>query len=106
MKKTFASSLVLRMCGLILLSILVFAFGCYHLIVQRTVDSLAQSEMQISAQQLQSRTQHLLSSVQDTLRASQSWGRNSTWNSQTEWLAAKDWADLKANHWAPPKGKV
>ena len=88
MKKTFASSLVLRMCGLILLSILVFAFGCYHLIVQRTVDSLAQSEMQISAQQLQSRTQHLLSSVQDTLRASQSWGRNSTWNSQTEWLAA------------------
>ena len=88
MKKTFASSLVLRMCGLILLSILVFAFGCYHLIVQRTVDSLAQSEMQISAQQLQSRTQHLLSSVQDTLRASQSWGRSSTWTSQTDWLAA------------------
>ncbi|BBF85452.1 sensory box histidine kinase/response regulator [Aquitalea magnusonii] len=89
MKKTFASSMVLRMCGLILLSLTVFAFGCYHLIVQRTVDSLAQSEMQVSAQQLEARTRHLLGSVEDTLRASQAWGRNSHWTGHTEWLSER-----------------
>ncbi|WP_287878351.1 response regulator [Aquitalea sp.] len=89
MKKTFASSMVLRMCGLILLSLTVFAFGCYHLIVQSTVDSLAQSEMQVSAQQLEARTRNLLGSVEDTLRTSQAWGRSSQWNSNTEWLTDK-----------------
>jgi hypothetical protein len=29
----------------------------------------------------------LLGSVEDTLRTSQAWGRNSQWNGQTEWLA-------------------
>ncbi|RQO78327.1 hypothetical protein DBR44_00855 [Aquitalea sp. FJL05] len=86
MKKTFASSLVLRMCGLILLSLGVFAFGCYHLIVQSTVDSLAQSQMQISAQQLDARMQRLLDTVDANLRTSQAWGRNSQWDSHTQWL--------------------
>ncbi|MBA4710388.1 response regulator [Aquitalea aquatica] len=86
MKKTFASSLVLRMCGLILLSLVVFAFGCYHLIVQSTVDSLAQSQMQIAAQQLDARMQRLLDTVDANLRTSQAWGRNSRWNSHTQWL--------------------
>jgi two-component system, sensor histidine kinase and response regulator len=86
LKKTFASSLVLRMCGLILLSLGVFAFGCYHLIVQSTVDSLAQSQMQISAQQLDARMQRLLDTVDANLRTSQAWGRNSQWDSHTQWL--------------------
>lgn len=89
MKKTFASSMVLRMCGLILLSLTVFAFGCYHLIVQSTVDSLAQSEMQVSAQQLEARTRNLLGSVENTLRTSQAWGGSSQWNSSTDWLTDK-----------------
>ncbi len=33
-------------------------------------------------------------------------GQRWLYKSWTEWLAAKDWADLKANHSAPPKGKV
>ena len=33
-------------------------------------------------------------------------GQRWLYRSWTEWLAAKDWTDLKANHSAPPKGKV
>ncbi|MBA4013735.1 MAG: hypothetical protein C0481_17880 [Phenylobacterium sp.] len=33
-------------------------------------------------------------------------GQRWLYQSWTEWLAAKDWADLKANHSAPPQGTV
>ncbi|MDR3368992.1 response regulator [Rhodoferax sp.] len=76
MKKTFGTSLVIRTSGLILLSLLVFAFGSYRLIVQPTVNGLAQAEMGLVSQQLDARIQRLFESVEMTLRSSRGWGQN------------------------------
>src|SRR5664279_4464867 len=76
MKKTFVTSLVVRTSGLILLSLLFFAFGSYRLIVQPTVNGLAQAEIGLVSQQLDARIQRLFESVEVTLRNSLGWGMN------------------------------
>jgi two-component system, sensor histidine kinase and response regulator len=76
MKQTFGTSLVVRTSGLILLSLLVFAFGSYRLVVQPTVNGLAHAEMGLVSQQLDAHIQRLFESVEMTLRSSRGWGQN------------------------------
>jgi len=74
LKKTFGSSLVLRTCGLILLSLSVFAIGSYRAIVQPAIHDLSQAEMGVVSQRVVERIDNLQRAVETTLRISQVWG--------------------------------
>lgn len=76
MRGSFGTSLVIRISGLILLSLAVFAFGTYRLVVQPTVSGLAHAEMALVSQQIEARIQRLFESVEMTLRSSWGWGMN------------------------------
>lgn len=75
MEKTFGNSLVLRISGLILIALSVFAVGSYRLVVRPAIQGLAQAEMGLVSQQVDARVQNLLGSVEVTLRSSQGWGK-------------------------------
>ena len=72
----FANSLVLRIGLLILLSLAAFTLCLYLLIGRPTVDRLAESQMQLAAEQLEARLTRLFKTVEVTLRSSQGWGKN------------------------------
>src|SRR5574343_341634 len=72
----FANSLVLRIGLLILLSLAAFTLSLYLLIGRPTVDRLAESQMQLAAEQLEARLTRLFKTVEVTLRSSQGWGKN------------------------------
>jgi len=76
-KPGFASSLVLRIGLLILLSLAAFTISLYYLIGRPTVDRLAETQMLLAAEQLEARYTRLLKTVEITLRSSQGWGKNS-----------------------------
>jgi PAS domain S-box-containing protein len=75
-KPGFANSLVLRIGLLILLSLAAFTLSLYLLIGRPTVDRLAESQMQLAAEQLEARLTRLLKTVEVTLRSSQGWGKS------------------------------
>ena len=75
-KPGFANSLVLRIGLLILLSLAAFTLCLYLLIGRPTVDRLAESQMELAAEQLEARVTRLLKTVEVTLRSSQGWGKN------------------------------
>ncbi|MBP5985929.1 MAG: response regulator [Azonexus sp.] len=75
-KPGFANSLVLRIGLLILLSLAAFTICLYVLIGRPTVDRLAETQMQLAAEQLEARLTRLLKTVEVTLRSSQGWGKN------------------------------
>lgn len=75
-KRGFANSLVLRIGLLILISLAVFTGALYQLIGRPTVDRLAESQMGLAAEQLETRIGRLLKSVESTLRSSQGWGKS------------------------------
>lgn len=76
-KPGFASSLVLRIGLLILLSLAAFTISLYYLIGRPTVDRLAETQMLLAAEQLEARYTRLMKTVEITLRSSQGWGKNS-----------------------------
>ena len=76
-KPGFANSLVLRISLLILLSLAAFTVGLYLLIGRPTVQRLAEGQMRLAADQLESRYQRMLHSVEVTIRSSQGWGMDS-----------------------------
>ena len=73
-KPGFAYSLVLRIGLLTLVALAAFAVGIIKLIGQPTVERLAESQMRLAAEQLESRYERLLQSVEITLRSSHGWG--------------------------------
>jgi len=73
-KPGFAYSLVLRIGLLTLFALAAFAFGIIKLIGQPTVERLAETQMRLAAEQLESRYERLLQSVEVTLRSSHGWG--------------------------------
>jgi PAS domain S-box-containing protein len=73
----FAYSLALRIGLLILLALTVFSFSLYHLLGKPTVARLAEAQIRLAAEQLESRYLHLLSTVEGTLRSSRDWGMGS-----------------------------
>ena len=76
MNRTFGSSLVLRMCLLILLSLGIFAYGGYRLVVEPAIHALALSEMRGVAQKVQTKIEGSFSAVETSLRTSRSWAEN------------------------------
>ena len=77
MNRTFGSSLVLRMCLLILLSLGLFAYGGYRLVVDPAIDELALSRMSSVAQKVQSRLESTFSDVETSLLSNRTWAENS-----------------------------
>lgn len=75
-KKGFANSLVLSIGLLILLALAAFNTAQYFLVGQPTVARLADSQMRLAAERLETRLIRLQEGVESTLRASQSWGIN------------------------------
>ncbi|WP_234083193.1 response regulator [Azonexus sp. R2A61] len=75
-RPSFANSLVLRIGLLILLSLAAFSVGFVQLLGLPTVQRLAESQLKLAAEQVESRYGRLLDSVEITLRSSQSWARN------------------------------
>ncbi len=73
-KPGFANSLVLRISLLLLLSLGAFTIGIYLLLGRPTVHRLAESQMLLAADQLKSRFEGMLHSVEVTIRSSQGWG--------------------------------
>lgn len=73
---TIRNSLILRIGLLILLSLAIFAFGSYRLIVAPAIESLAEAQMGQASEQFKARLDHLLLSVEVTLRSSRDWGVN------------------------------
>ena len=73
-KPGFANSLVLRIGLLTLLALAAFTVGIIKLIGQPTVERLAESQMRLATEQLESRYERLLHSVEITLRTSHGWG--------------------------------
>ena len=73
----FAYSLALRIGLLILLALTVFSFSLYYLLGKPTVARLAEAQIRLAAEQLESRYLHLLSTVEGTLRSSRDWGTGS-----------------------------
>ena len=76
MNRTFGSSLVLRMCLLILLSLGLFAYGGYRLVVQPAINELALSEMHGVAQKVQAGLESSFQGVETGLQTSRSWAEN------------------------------
>ncbi|HLO61936.1 MAG TPA: hypothetical protein VK165_03130, partial [Azonexus sp.] len=72
----FAQSLILRIGLLILLALAAFTFSLYQLIGRPTVDRLAKTQMERTAEQLEARFGLLIKTVEVTLRSSQGWGKN------------------------------
>ncbi|WP_412478430.1 response regulator [Azonexus sp. IMCC34839] len=70
----FANSLVLRISLLLLLALGAFTIGLYLLLGRPTVQRLAESQMQLAADQLESRLEGMLHGVEVTIRSSQGWG--------------------------------
>lgn len=75
-RESFANSLVLRIGLLILLSLAAFSAAQYLIVGQPTVSRLAESQMRLAAEQVESRFDRLQESVESTLRASHSWAMN------------------------------
>ena len=73
-KPGFAYSLVLRIGLLILLALAAFTVGIVQLIGKPTVNRLAEAQLLLASEQLESRYGSLLHSVEVTLRSSQGWG--------------------------------
>ena len=76
-RDSFANSLMLRISLVILLSLAAFSTAQYLLVGQPTVSRLAESQMRLVAEQVESRFNRLQESVELTLRASHSWAMNS-----------------------------
>ena len=74
MNRSFGSSLVWRLCLLIMLSLAVFAYGGYHLILQPAINELARSQMSSVAQKVQSKLESSFTGVEASLRTSRNWG--------------------------------
>ena len=73
----FAYSLALRIGLLILLALTVFSLSLYYLLGKPTVARLAEAQIRLAAEQVESRYLNLLSSVEGTLRSSRDWGTGS-----------------------------
>ncbi len=73
-KPGFANSLVLRIGLLTLVALAAFSAGIVKLIGQPSVERLAEAQMRLTAEQLESRYERLLHSVETTLRSSHGWG--------------------------------
>jgi len=73
-KPGFANSLVLRIGLLILLALAAFTIGIIQLIGQPTVNRLAETQLRLASEQVESRYNRLLHSVEITLRSSHGWG--------------------------------
>ncbi|MBC7619314.1 MAG: response regulator [Candidatus Saccharibacteria bacterium] len=74
MKRTFGSSLVVQQCLLIMLSLAVFAYGGYHLVLQPAINELARSQMSSVAQKVQGKLESSFTGVEASLRTSRNWG--------------------------------
>ena len=72
----FANSLVLRIGLLMILALVAYNIALYFLIGQPTVTRLAEGQMRLAAEQLETRLVRLQDSVESNLRASHAWGRN------------------------------
>lgn len=72
--KGFANSLVLRISLLVLFSLIAFTIGIYLLVGRPTIRHLAEGQMRLATDQLESRYQRMLHSVEVTIRSSQGWG--------------------------------
>ena len=73
----FAHSLALRIGLLILLALTIFTVSLYYLLGKPTVARLAETQIRLAAEQVESRYLNLLSSVEGTLRSSRDWGTGS-----------------------------
>ncbi len=87
LNRTFGSSLVLRMCLLILLSLGVFAYGGYRLVVEPAINELALSQMSSVAQKVQARLESSFSGVETSLQSSRTWAENTQSRPTPEFLA-------------------
>ena len=87
MTRTFGSSLVLRMCLLVLLSIGVFAYGGYSLVVAPAINDLALSQMSGVAQKVQARLEGSFSAVEVNLQSSRTWAENAQARPSADFLA-------------------
>jgi len=87
LNRTFGSSLVLRMCLLILLSLGVFAYGGYRLVVEPAINELALSQMSSVAQKVQARLESSFSGVETSLQSSRTWAENTQARPTPEFLA-------------------
>lgn len=76
MNRSFGSSLVLRICLLLLVSLGAFALLGYRLIVQPAINELALSEMRGVAQKVQSALEATFTGVEANLQTSRSWAQN------------------------------
>ena len=74
MNRTFGSSLVVQQCLLIMLSLVVFAYGGYHLVLQPAINELARSQMSSVAQKVQGKLESSFTGVEASLRSSRNWG--------------------------------
>ena len=97
-KPSFTNSLVLRIGLLIILSLAAFTVGLYLLIGRPTVERLAESQMMLSAEQLEARYTRLLKTVEVTLRSSQGWGKNSDIDQQQLLRFNEFFFPIIANH--------
>ncbi len=86
MNRTFGSSLVLRMCVLILLSLGLFAYGGYRLVVEPAINELALSQMSNVAQKVQVRLESSFSGVETNLQSSRTWAENTQARPNAEFL--------------------
>jgi len=75
-KPGFANSLILRIGLLILVALTVFTLSFYQLLARPTIDRLAETQMRLAGEQIEARFNHLLQTVESTLRSSQGWGKN------------------------------
>ncbi|MGL5631828.1 MAG: hypothetical protein ACRDD3_05650, partial [Azovibrio sp.] len=68
-------SLVLRAFMIVLATLLLFVASAYRLIISPAIQEIAQAQMAQAAEQIQSRMQLMMSSVETTLNTSHQWGR-------------------------------
>jgi two-component system sensor histidine kinase/response regulator len=75
------------MCLLIMLSLGIFAYGGYQLVVQPAINELALSEMSGVAQKVQSRLENTFSGVEGSLQTSRNWAEITRARPTQEYLA-------------------
>ena len=74
MNRTFGSSLVWRLCLLIMLSLAAFAYAGYHLVLQPAINELARAQMRGVAQKVQDKLETSFTGMEAGLRTSRNWG--------------------------------
>ncbi len=87
MNRTFGSSLVLRLCLLIMLSLAVFAYAGYRMVLAPAIKELARVEMSGVSQRVQNKVENYFSEVETSLRTSGMWAINTQTKPSAESLA-------------------